>query len=50
MNHKEAAELIKAIKPKIAIPIHYKTIVGSEQDAENFKKELQDIVNVEILM
>lgn len=50
MNYKEAVELIKAIKPEIAIPIHYKTIVGSEQDAISFKEELEDIVDVEILM
>ncbi|MBR3256039.1 MAG: MBL fold metallo-hydrolase [Clostridia bacterium] len=50
MNYKEAAELIKAIKPKTAIPIHYKTIVGSSQDAIRFKEELQDIANVEIIM
>lgn len=50
MNYKEAAELVKAIKSEIAIPIHYKTIVGSEKDAINFKQELQEIVNVDILM
>ena len=50
MTWSEAAELIKAIRPKLAIPIHYKSIVGTEEDARKFKEELQDIVNVEILM
>lgn len=50
MTYKEAAELIKVIKPEIAIPIHYKTIVGSEKDAINFKQELQGFVDVDILM
>ena len=50
MTWKEAVELIKEIKPNVAIPIHYKTIVGSEQDAINFKESLKEIVDVEILM
>ena len=50
MTWEEAAELIKQIKPSLAIPIHYKTIVGSQEDANNFKKALQGITNVEILM
>ena len=33
MDFKEAASLINEIKPKIAIPIHYGSIVGTEQDA-----------------
>ena len=50
MTYKEAVELIKEINPGIAIPIHYKTIVGSVDDAYNFKKELDGIVDVKILM
>ena len=50
MTWEEAVELIKVIRPKLAIPIHYKSIVGTEEDARKFKEELQDIVNVEILM
>lgn len=34
----EAAETAKIIKPKLAIPMHYGTIVGSKEDAEKFKK------------
>lgn len=50
MDVLEAVELIKIIKPSIAIPIHYKTIVGTPEDAYNFKKSLEGITNVEILM
>ena len=37
MTAKEAANAIEKIKPKIAIPMHYGTIVGSENDAKEFK-------------
>lgn len=50
MTHKEAVDLILAIKPKVAIPIHYKTIVGTEEDAQKFKQLLQEDVEVKILM
>ena len=50
MNYKEAVELIKEIKPKLAIPIHYYTIVGTKEDAIKFKELLSNIVSVEILM
>lgn len=38
MNYEEAAGLINKIKPKLAVPIHYGSIVGTAQDAEEFKK------------
>ena len=50
MNYLEAVELVKEMKPKLAIPIHYKTIVGSLEDAIKFKELLKDEVEVEILM
>lgn len=37
MTPKEAANAVEKIKPKIAIPMHYGTIVGSEKDAKEFK-------------
>lgn len=46
----EAVELIKSIKPSIVIPIHYKTIVGTVEDAYKFKELLKGITNVKILM
>ena len=50
MTYKEAADLVKAIKPEIAIPIHYKSVVGTLEDAYKFKELLKDIVEVNILM
>ena len=50
MTYKEAVDLILAIKPKVVIPIHYKTIVGTEEDAQKFKQLLQENVEVKILM
>jgi L-ascorbate metabolism protein UlaG (beta-lactamase superfamily) len=38
MTAEEAAEATRRIKPKIAIPMHYGSIVGDESDAERFKK------------
>ena len=40
MDFKEAAELVNQIKPKIAVPIHYGSIVGTKQDAIDFVKLL----------
>ena len=50
MNYKEAAELINIIQPKVAVPIHYSSIVGTEQDAANFSKLVSPEIKVEILM
>jgi L-ascorbate metabolism protein UlaG (beta-lactamase superfamily) len=38
MDAREAAEAVNALRPKMAIPIHYGDIVGSIKDAEKFKK------------
>lgn len=38
MNAEEAAEAAKLIKPSLAIPIHYGTIIGDNKDAEEFVK------------
>jgi L-ascorbate metabolism protein UlaG (beta-lactamase superfamily) len=38
MTAKEAAEATKNMKIKLAIPMHYGSIVGSERDAEEFKR------------
>jgi L-ascorbate metabolism protein UlaG (beta-lactamase superfamily) len=37
MNAEEAAKAVEIIKPKVAVPIHYGSIVGSKKDAERFK-------------
>jgi L-ascorbate metabolism protein UlaG (beta-lactamase superfamily) len=38
MTSSEAAKAVEKIKPKLAIPMHYGTIVGSEKDAKEFKR------------
>ena len=50
MNYKEAAELVNEIKPKVAVPIHYGSIVGTEQDAIDFSKLLNSDIEYKILM
>ena len=50
MNFKEAASLINDIKPKIAIPIHYGSIVGTEQNAVDFIKLLHPTIKGTILI
>lgn len=37
MTASEAAKAVEKIKPKLAIPMHYGTIVGSKKDAKEFK-------------
>ena len=37
MDYREAAELINKIKPKIAVPTHYGSIVGDKSDGVNFQ-------------
>lgn len=45
MTSDEAVKAVEEIKPKIAIPMHYDSIVGSKKDAENFKNKARcDVV------
>lgn len=50
MDFKEAAYLINEIKPKVAVPIHYGSIVGKMQDATDFIKLLHPTIKGTILM
>ena len=50
MNFKEAAQLINEIQPKVAVPIHYGSVVGTKQDAEEFIKLLHTNIKGVILM
>jgi L-ascorbate metabolism protein UlaG (beta-lactamase superfamily) len=38
MTAEEAAKAVNEIKPEVAIPMHYGTIVGSLEDAKRFKE------------
>ena len=50
MDYKEAAELINEIKPKIAVPTHYGSIVGEKSDGVSFSKLVSPEIKVEILI
>ena len=50
MDAKQAAELINTIKPEIAIPTHYGSVVGSPADADEFFKNVKASIKVEIKM
>lgn len=49
MTAGEAVRAAKAIGPKVAIPMHFGAIVGSGQDAEEFRRGLDGQVEVRIL-
>ena len=49
MTAEQAAKAAMAINPKRAIPMHYGTIVGSDEDALKFKKTLEGRIEVTIL-
>lgn len=48
MTAEEAAEAARALNPKIAVPMHYGAIVGSEEDARKFKSLVKNC-QVEII-
>ena len=50
MDSKEAASFINEIRPNIAVPIHYGSIVGTKQDAILFSRLLHQEIKCEILM
>src|SRR5688500_18886196 len=39
MDVPEAAALVKAMRPQVAVPMHYGFVVGSPADADRFEKE-----------
>ena len=50
MDFKEAAQLINEIQPKIAVPIHYGSVVGTEQDAIDFIRLLHPNIKGIVMM
>lgn len=48
MDVTEAAGLVRAMSPQLAVPMHYGFIVGTQGDAERFRQEAEPIP-VEIL-
>jgi L-ascorbate metabolism protein UlaG (beta-lactamase superfamily) len=49
MTPKEAAESALKINPKIAVPMHYGSGIGTEKEAQEFKKLLLNKLEVEVL-
>ncbi|RLB05762.1 MAG: MBL fold metallo-hydrolase, partial [Deltaproteobacteria bacterium] len=49
MTAEEAAEAALKLKPKVAVPMHFGSIVGSDEDARRFKELLEGKVEVKIL-
>jgi L-ascorbate metabolism protein UlaG (beta-lactamase superfamily) len=49
MTADEAAQAALDINPKVAIPMHYGSIVGSKKDAERFAEKLKGKIEVMIL-
>jgi L-ascorbate metabolism protein UlaG (beta-lactamase superfamily) len=49
MTADEAAQAALDIKPKVAIPMHYGSIVGTKEDALKFAKKLKGKIDVVIL-
>lgn len=47
MDAKHAADLINEIRPEVAIPVHYGSLVGSPKDGEVFASDVKDPVRVE---
>lgn len=50
MNAEEAAYLANKINPKIAVPIHYGSIIGTKQDAEKFVNLLNSNIKGKIFI
>ncbi|MBO6145777.1 MAG: MBL fold metallo-hydrolase [Bacilli bacterium] len=50
MDYKEAANLINEIKPTLAIPTHYGSIVGSKEDGEKFRELLNEKIKCDLLI
>ncbi len=48
MTADEAVDAALSINPKVAVPMHYGTIVGSSSDAEKFKEALEGKIEVHI--
>jgi len=48
MTAKDAAEAAKRIKSKIAVPMHYGSVIGTEEDAVKFKDALKGECKVTI--
>lgn len=46
MNAKEAADFVNHMKPKVAVPIHYGSIVGRPSNADTFESGIEQDISV----
>lgn len=47
MDAKKAAELVNTLRPSVAIPVHYGSIVGKPSDGEVFANNVKNPIKVE---
>ena len=50
MTAREAIEAVKNVKAKIAIPMHYGKIVGTEDDAQEFKELVEHQTKAQVII
>lgn len=50
MTPQEAASLVNAMRPSVAIPTHYGSIVGTPEDGKIFAENVDDDIDVELLI
>lgn len=50
MDARKAAELVNIIQPKTAIPTHYGSVAGTQEDEEIFRANVDPSISVEIKM
>ena len=50
MDCKEAAKLVNRMKPKLAIPTHYGTVVGSPDDGKQFAELVDSRLEVRVMI
>ena len=48
MDAKKAAELVNILRPSVAIPVHYGSVVGSPKDGEILAEYVKDPIKVEL--
>lgn len=46
MDFKQAAKLVNEIKPKIAVPVHYGSVVGKAKDGDEFASLVDNSIQV----
>ena len=46
MTADEAVEAARIIQPKLAVPMHFGTVVGDQNDALSFQKSLEGVIDV----